>query len=44
MVDAAAADVSGNLAEMMPRSEQASLLRNSLVTLGVTYTICLLSP
>ncbi len=41
MVDAAAADVSGNLAEMMPRSKQASLLRNSLVTLGVTYTICL---
>ena len=41
MVDAAAADVRGNPAEMMPRSEQAFLLRNSLVTLGVTYTICL---
>ena len=40
MLDAAAAEVDGNRGEIIPRSEQASLLRNSRVTLGVTYTFC----
>lgn len=42
MLDAAAAVVvDGNWGGINPRSEHVSLLKNNLVTLGVTYTICL---
>ena len=41
MLDAAAVVVDGNRGDINPGSEHISLLKNNLLTLGVTYTICL---
>ncbi len=40
-VSSSTLSMAGNLLEIIPRSVHASLLRNSLSVLLVTYTICL---